>query len=307
MTGLLLEAIVEYHRVTGNDSAADSIFRALDWLINECLVPSSDTFIYTTADVNRDSDGEPDLNLLIVHAFGYGYRISGYQREEYLDIGRKVFERGINEAYLSRRKHFNQNYRSSGHFLAYIKDRATKEEGLNQTADSSVRLQDKDILLFEGFEESVGKFKSFLHDALLNVDTSHVYLHGNSLYIRNKFAATPLCVGVALENWNIADYPFLNFAYSIPHGTSVGLQVKTEYGDLFCIGGTDSYKSETAVAKQSVFLTDDGQWHEIAIDIKNTVGSVLPGVKHIFEFQFCTNKDTEEADEFWIDDFEIGR
>jgi hypothetical protein len=119
MTGLLLEGIVKYHQLTNSNIAKDSIFRALDWLMNEAAAPSGDAFVYTTADANKD-EGHPDLNMLIVHAFGYGYKISGYTRTDYLELGKKIFECGANNARLGDRKHFNQNYRSSGHYLSYI-------------------------------------------------------------------------------------------------------------------------------------------------------------------------------------------
>lgn len=122
MTGLLLEGIVKYHQLTQSEVAKASIYLALDWLIKECLAPDGNSFIYTTADINK-SEGHPDLNLLIAHAFGYGYKISGYQNKEYLAIGTRIFEYGINNAHLGKRKHFNQNYRSSSHFLAYINAR----------------------------------------------------------------------------------------------------------------------------------------------------------------------------------------
>ncbi|RKY41056.1 MAG: hypothetical protein DRP76_00705 [Candidatus Omnitrophota bacterium] len=119
MTGLLLEAIIKYHRITNSNIAKDSIFRALDWLMKEGLAPDGKSFVYLTCDKYRDS-GCPDLNLLIAHAFGYGYKISGFKRRDYLEVGKRIFEYGVNNAYLGNRKHFNQNYRSSGHFLAYI-------------------------------------------------------------------------------------------------------------------------------------------------------------------------------------------
>lgn len=119
MTGLLLEAIVKYHQLTQSEVAKESIYLALDWLIKECLAPNGNSFIYTTAD-SQKGEGHPDLNLLIAQAFGYGYKISGYQNKEYLAIGTRIFEYGINNAYLGDRKHFNQNYRSSGHWLGYI-------------------------------------------------------------------------------------------------------------------------------------------------------------------------------------------
>ncbi len=121
MTGVLLEAIIKYHKLTNSNIAKDSIFKALDWLIKEALTPDGRSFIYLTCDKRRN-ERHPDLNLLIAHAFGYGYKISEYKRRDYLQVGEMIFEEGINNAYLGTRKHFNQNYRSSGHFLAYITD-----------------------------------------------------------------------------------------------------------------------------------------------------------------------------------------
>ncbi|MDP2929130.1 MAG: hypothetical protein Q8O01_03570 [Candidatus Omnitrophota bacterium] len=120
MTGLLLEGIVKYHYYTGSDVAKKSIFKALDWLMKECVASDNgNSFVYTTADSKRD-EGCPDLNLLIAHAFGYGYKISDGARLDYLEFGKKIFEEGVNSAYFGDWKHFNQNYRSSGPFLAYI-------------------------------------------------------------------------------------------------------------------------------------------------------------------------------------------
>ncbi len=127
MTGLLLEAMVKYHQLTNSNTAKDSIFRALDWLMGEALTPEGDTFVYLTCDKCKGV-GHPDLNMLIVQAFGYGYRMSGYNRKDYLGLGQKLFERGMNSARLKDRKHFNQNYRSSGHFLAYITRPETLDE-----------------------------------------------------------------------------------------------------------------------------------------------------------------------------------
>ena len=119
MTGLLLGAIVKYHKLTGSNIAKDSIFCALDWLMDDCVAPDGRSFVYLTCDARKD-EGHPDLNMLVVHAFGYGYKISDYKRKDYLDFGKKIFNYGAERAYLNRRKHFNQNYRSSGHFLGYI-------------------------------------------------------------------------------------------------------------------------------------------------------------------------------------------
>jgi len=119
---VVVSAIVKYHRLTGSPEAAHSILLALDWLMSEGLTADGQTFQYLTADAYSGKPGHPDLNMLIVHAFGYGFRLSGYENQKYLNIGLKVFNRGVKKAYLKKQKHFNQNYRSSGHFLAYIND-----------------------------------------------------------------------------------------------------------------------------------------------------------------------------------------
>jgi hypothetical protein len=121
MTGLLLEGIIEYHKCTNSNIAKESIFKALDWLMKDAVSPDGNSFVYLTCDKCRN-EGCPDLNLLIAHAFAYGYKISGYTRKDYLEMGNRIFEEGVNKAYLGSRKHFNQNYRSSGHFLAYIRE-----------------------------------------------------------------------------------------------------------------------------------------------------------------------------------------
>jgi hypothetical protein len=37
MSGLLLEGIIKFHKLTGDDNAAMSIFMALDYLMENCL------------------------------------------------------------------------------------------------------------------------------------------------------------------------------------------------------------------------------------------------------------------------------
>ena len=165
MTGLLLEPIVEYHRLTGSEIAKKSIFKALDWLIKEGL---TDSFYYMTSDAARSEGGHTDMNLLIAHAFGYGYKISGYKKMEYLRTGKNIFQCGIDKASLGTRKDFNQNYRSSGHFLAYISDAPPVKRII-----SPVNKNMHPCLLFTkdslpGLKEKFEKSPYWLKDGLLN-------------------------------------------------------------------------------------------------------------------------------------------
>jgi hypothetical protein len=120
MTGLLMEAIIKYHILTKSAKAADSIFRVVDWLINEALAPSGDSFRYLTCSAYQD--GAPDLNLLTVQIFGYAYKLSGYLDSRYLNWGQKILKTGVDNAYLGDKKHMNQNFRSSAHYLKYLYD-----------------------------------------------------------------------------------------------------------------------------------------------------------------------------------------
>lgn len=304
MAGLLLEPVIKLHRLTGSETAADSLFRATDWLINEGLVSSQDSFKYTTADIYKDSGGEPDLNLMVVHAFGYAYRLSGYQNEDYLNLGQKILERGVKQASLNDRKHFNQNYRNSGHYLAYVWEGLKNKEKkrLETTQEKMAAL--KDILFFEGFENSLGRFKSG-GDTDIKVDRNNVYLNGNSLSVRSKYVSSSLSAGFEIKEWNLEGYPHLNFAYRMPPGTPVGIKVKSRYGDWICLGGAPKAKCSEAVAPKALTLQDDGEWHEANLNIKESVQSLLPGVVDIISFQFYTNSNATPEDIFWIDEFKI--
>ena len=78
MSGLLLEAIVKYHKMTNDPIARESILMAVDDLRARYLatgVFAGVSFIYLGCPVY--SDGAPDLDNLISHAFGYAYRLTG--------------------------------------------------------------------------------------------------------------------------------------------------------------------------------------------------------------------------------------
>ncbi|MDE2028042.1 MAG: hypothetical protein KGJ11_05845, partial [Candidatus Omnitrophica bacterium] len=285
MTGLLLEAVIKYHQLTDSPIAADSIFRALHWLIHEGLANSGDTFKYTTADCYADSDGTPDLNLLIAHAFGYGYKISGYKEQQYLDVGIKVFDRGIKDASLNDGKHFNQNYRSSGHFLAYI---AGGLKQANNAEEEEKPISDglpKGILYYGNFDFSSDRFHS-LGDSKLDIDKNIVYLNGNSLRIKSGYDNSNLSAALKLDGWSLKAFPLMSFAYRIPKGTPVGMRVQSRFGDWICLGGTHEYQCSGNASPKPVSLIDDGQWHEITVDVHQVVTALLANLDDLSEFQF---------------------
>ena len=59
---------------------------------------------------------------------------------------------------------------------------------------------------------------------------------------------------------------------------------------------------------QKIFvLNDDGQWHEMTDDIGVAVKSVLPSLEKLSAFEFYTQQNAVNGDQFWIDDFKISR
>ncbi|MFO7946471.1 MAG: PKD domain-containing protein [Armatimonadota bacterium] len=109
--------------------------------------------------------------------------------------------------------------------------------------------------------------------------------------------------------WNIDTYPFVSFAYRIPEGTPVGLGVQL-YPDegldqlTVLIGGTESHKSGAYEDTDEYRLTDDGQWHEITLDVRS-VRHVHEDLRFIRGFRFYTAENATKGQEFWFDDFSV--
>jgi hypothetical protein len=119
MSGLLLEAIVKYHKLTNDPLARESILMAVDDLWARYRATGSYagvSFVYLGCPAY--TDGVPDLDNLIAQAFGYAYRLTGV--EIYKTRGTTLFNTSVNEGYTGTHKHYSQQFRSSGHFPAYV-------------------------------------------------------------------------------------------------------------------------------------------------------------------------------------------
>lgn len=299
MTGLLLEPIIEYHRLTGSPTAARSIFLALDWLMREGLAASGDAFLYLTCDMHeQDQDPTPDLNFLLVHGFGYGYRLSGYQRQEYLLLAHKLLERGVRDAFLKDRKHFNQNFRSSGHFFAYI-------QGAAPAAAATEPLADPAVLIRDSFDQAPGRWSSPDGDAVLELDHEAPFAGAGSMKVSSLSAASHLTAGWSTDAWDLAQHSLMRFAYKIPRGVPVGLRCRTQFGDWVALGGTPGEPNEGAPEGEAPLLTDDGQWHEARIDVAAAMHRVLSGVQIVTGFRFNAAQEAGADRHFWIDEFEV--
>lgn len=291
MTGLLLEGLIKYHRLTGDETAARSILRAVNWLMDEGFAPDGQTFRYLTADKYKNEPGAPDLNLLIVHAFGYAYRLSGYAHSDYLEAGIRILQRGIKDAYLKDRKHFNQNFRSSGHFLAYIAG-----------ADSGNGLWPKTSMLHHAdFEHTLSQWRGSQQAEL---DRAVDAERSDSVALRVRGQA-PLTLARGFESWGLKGFPMLSFSYKLPPGLPLRLRVKTLYGDWIDLADTTVSAQEREAAPTR--LADDGQWHTVKMNVADAVGRILPGVSILTALEYVTDAHPASERGFWIDDLMITR
>jgi hypothetical protein len=119
MSGLLLEGVIKYHKLTGEAMARESVLMAVDDL-RARYVATGDyagrSFKYLGCSYYED--GTPDLDNLIAHAFGYAYKLTG--NTSYKDFGTAIFNTSVADGYTGASKQYNQQFRSSGHFVAYL-------------------------------------------------------------------------------------------------------------------------------------------------------------------------------------------
>jgi len=108
--------------LTGDDNAAQSIFMALDYLMENCLASTGKhigkSFVYLGCP--KRTNGVPDLDNLISYAYAYGYKLSDYIREDYLDLARDLLNTSVDYGVVHRSKQFNQQFRTSGHTIFYL-------------------------------------------------------------------------------------------------------------------------------------------------------------------------------------------
>jgi len=122
MTGLLLEGIIKYHKLTGYGKARESVLWALDYLMNGCVATGAyagKSFPYMCGCTETIYvDGVPDVSNLMSHAFAYGYVLT--TENPYRALALDLIDTAVQFGYTGSAKHFNQQFRSSGHAIAYL-------------------------------------------------------------------------------------------------------------------------------------------------------------------------------------------
>ncbi|MGD9496880.1 MAG: right-handed parallel beta-helix repeat-containing protein [Armatimonadota bacterium] len=107
--------------------------------------------------------------------------------------------------------------------------------------------------------------------------------------------------------WDIDRYPLIRFAYRIPPGVPVGIEVRQfpapDRAGIFTLGGTIT-RERRAPDLDACTLIDDGQWHEITVDVR-TARQADPELQYLRQFMFWCNWREDQGQEFWLDDFAI--
>lgn len=118
MLGMLLTALIQYHERFRPDSRIkDVVTKALDYVWDHCWDTSYQAFRYVEHPNRLDADTTPypDLNLLLVHGFGWAFRMTGERK--FVERGDYVWAGGVTLADLQNGKAFNQNYCNSYRYL----------------------------------------------------------------------------------------------------------------------------------------------------------------------------------------------
>ena len=71
-----------------------------------------------------------------------------------------------------------------------------------------------------------------------------------------------------------------------------------------CVGGSPARKTEPYKDLGRYELLDDDQWHEVEIDAR-AIREVFPDVKLLQMFRFYTNRNGQEGQQYWFDNFRI--
>ncbi len=112
---------------------------------------------------------------------------------------------------------------------------------------------------------------------------------------------------IAPGAWDIDIYPFVRFEYRIPEGVPIGLEVNTFGGPDqpagFTLGGTEA-RADRDDDLGTYTLVDDGQWHEITIDVR-AAREAHPELTHLRQFLLRTDWQEDDGQEFWFDNFYI--
>jgi hypothetical protein len=118
MFGIQNSALIEYYENEKKDPRIpDAIKRNLDFMWAKAWVPDHKAFLYNIADPTEEGGAAPDLNMLIVEAFGWLAKVTGDR--SYIQKGDLIFQGGIEGGTFDMNKQFNQQYCTGYRYLGW--------------------------------------------------------------------------------------------------------------------------------------------------------------------------------------------
>jgi rhamnogalacturonyl hydrolase YesR len=117
MTTILMEGLIKYHKITGDEKVKESIIKGNDWLINEAYLPDQKTFVYIQCPERQGN--VYSLNPMFMEMLGYAYHLT--KDEKYLNVAKGVLsDTLLTGNFANHLKEFTQCFRSSGRGLYYL-------------------------------------------------------------------------------------------------------------------------------------------------------------------------------------------
>lgn len=109
MVALTAKALIKADEQYPDSRTLPELSKAALWMWNNTWIPESRAFKYTDRVVpSGGTEPAPDLNLLIAPLYYWLYSKTG--EVAWRDKGDAIFEGGVNQAFFSSGKQFNQNY-----------------------------------------------------------------------------------------------------------------------------------------------------------------------------------------------------
>jgi hypothetical protein len=126
MVGLTAEALIRWHAKEGDERVLPALKQAAVSLWKEYWVPKSNAFKYMNKEVpgEGNTNPAPDLNQLIAPIYAWIYHMTG--DVAYRNRAIVIFKGGVDAAFLSGGKQFNQSYRLSFDTVRWIHSKPLK-------------------------------------------------------------------------------------------------------------------------------------------------------------------------------------
>lgn len=180
---------------------------------------------------------------------------------------------------------------------------AARAAGEGQPGDSFQLPPGEDVFINENFEDTDTRLAvaTDMHRAIVfKPDHGRCYqLESGRLTIRNA--------SIKLPPEPFTAYPKLRFTYQMLPDQPMILRARTQLGEWVCLGATTGALCEHPRIPAMRTLSNDGQWHQLQIDVIGEIQSLLSANKSIKELELVIPPHDGNLNKLWLDDVLIYR